>query len=153
MGLRSYIPAPPLSDFVDQIWYYEGYSQPHSKERLLPDDIIELIFNLSEDQTRAYEDTGDPRIFRGSVLSGPHSRFFVIDTAEQIEVIGIQFKPGGAFSLFKMPGANCKMNTSGWTTCGVRRPRSCAIDCWSARRLMRSSISSSRRFSIRPPSH
>jgi AraC-like DNA-binding protein len=103
MGLRSHIPAPPLSDFVDQLWYYEGYSQPHAKERLLPDGSIELIFNLTEDQTRVYGDTGDARTFRGSVLSGPHSKFFVIDTAEQIEVIGVHFKPGGAFPFFKLP--------------------------------------------------
>jgi len=103
MGLSSYIPAPPLSDFVDQLWYYEGYSQPHAKERLLPDGSVEMVFNLCEDQMRVYVNTGDPRTFRGSLVAGPHSRFFVIDTAEQTTVIGVHFKPGGAFPFFKLP--------------------------------------------------
>ncbi|HXI41637.1 MAG TPA: hypothetical protein VNH83_16765 [Bryobacteraceae bacterium] len=25
----SYIPGPPLSNFVDQLWHYGGYQQPH----------------------------------------------------------------------------------------------------------------------------
>ncbi len=103
MGLRRYIPPPPLSEFVDQLWYYEGYSQPHAKERLLPDGSMELVFNLNEDQMRVYESTSEPRTFRGSVLVGAHSKFFVIDTAEQTTVIGVHFKPGGAFPFFKLP--------------------------------------------------
>ena len=33
----------------------------------------------------------------GAVLCGPHSSFFVIDTAQQDSVIGVHFKPGGAW--------------------------------------------------------
>jgi AraC-like DNA-binding protein len=102
MGLCSYIPAPPLSDFVDQFWYYEGYSQPHAKERLLPDGSMELVFNLNQDQMRVYENN-EPRTFRGSLLVGAHSKFFVIDTAEQTTVVGVHFKPGGAFPFFRLP--------------------------------------------------
>jgi AraC-like DNA-binding protein len=103
MGLSSYFPAPPLSDFVDQLWYYEGYAQPHAKERLLPDGSMELVFNLKEDQMRVYENSGEPLAFRGSLLVGAHSKFFVIDTAEQATVVGVHFKPGGAFPFFKLP--------------------------------------------------
>jgi AraC-like DNA-binding protein len=38
-------------------------------------------------------------------LCGPHSSFFVIDTAQQDSVIGVHFKPGGAFPFFKMPAS------------------------------------------------
>jgi hypothetical protein len=68
---------------------------PHGKERLLPDGAIALIINLREDETRSY--VGDDlRICRrqpGTVIVGPHSRYFVIDTREQISVAGVQFQP------------------------------------------------------------
>jgi hypothetical protein len=29
-------PAPPLSDFVDLLWYWDGYAPAHRAERLPP---------------------------------------------------------------------------------------------------------------------
>lgn len=105
MASFSHIPAPPLSEFVDLLWLYEGYQQPHKKERLLPDGSMELVVNLKEDRTRVY-DPRDPEkctTFRGTSVAGAHSEFFVIDTAEQHSVAGVHFKPGGAFPFFDLP--------------------------------------------------
>jgi xanthosine utilization system XapX-like protein len=60
MQSYHYIPAPPLSEFVGLLWLYEGYQQPHKKERLLPDGSMELVVNLNEDLTRVY-DPHEPR--------------------------------------------------------------------------------------------
>ncbi len=107
--MRSYrhIPAPPLSEFVELLWLYEGYQQPHKKERLLPDGSMELVINLNEDLTRVYDphDTGKFQTLRGSVVVGAHSEFFVIDTAEQHTVAGVHFKPGGAFPFLDLPAS------------------------------------------------
>ena len=107
--MRSYrhIPAPPLSQFVELLWLYEGYRQPHAKERLLPDGSMELAINLNEDVTRVYDphDTGKFQTLRGPVMVGAHSEFFVIDTAEQHSVAGVHFKPGGAFPFFGPPAS------------------------------------------------
>jgi AraC-like DNA-binding protein len=105
--MRPYyhIPAPPLSEFVALLWLYEGYQQPHKKERLLPDGSMELVVNLNEDRTRLY-DPHEPEKFqtlRGPVVVGAHSQFFVIDTAEQHTVAGVHFKPGGAFPFLGLP--------------------------------------------------
>lgn len=104
MLARHYVPQPPLSDFVELFWLYEGYSQPHYKERLLPDGSMELVINLNEDQSRVY-DRHNPTEYQSTrgVLVGAQSEFFVIDTAEQYSVIGVHFKPGGAFPFFKLP--------------------------------------------------
>jgi AraC-like DNA-binding protein len=102
---RHYVPQPPLSNFVELLWLYEGYSQPHDKERLLPNGAMELVVNLKDDVVRVY-DRRDPSKFqssRGALLVGVQSEYFVIDTAEQQSVIGVHFKPGGAFPFFKMP--------------------------------------------------
>jgi AraC-like DNA-binding protein len=101
---RHYIPRPPLSNFVELLWLYEGYSQPHDKERVLPDGAMALVMNLKDDVARVY-DRREPSKFqstRGALLVGVQSEYFVLDTAEQQSVIGVHFKPGGAFPFFKM---------------------------------------------------
>ena len=105
MLVRHYVPQPPLSDFVDILWLYEGYSQLHDKERLLPNGCMELVINLREDQARVYDrrDTSQFQTTRGAILVGVQSEFFVLDTAEQRSVIGAHFKPGGAYPFFNLP--------------------------------------------------
>jgi AraC-like DNA-binding protein len=100
-----YPPPLPLSEFVALFWLYEGYRQPHKKERLLPDGSMEMVVNLREDQVRMYDPhaAGKFEVLRGSIIVGAHSEFFVIDTAEQHSVIGVHFKPGGAFPFFDVP--------------------------------------------------
>jgi AraC-like DNA-binding protein len=102
----THIPQPPINNFVDLFWLYDGYSPgPHTKERLMPDGSIQLVINLKQDEARIYdrENLDKYTQLSGALLCGPHSSFFVIDTAQQASVIGIHFKPGGAFPFFKMP--------------------------------------------------
>src|SRR5262245_3677792 len=84
-----YVPRPPLSDYVDILWIYEGYSVPHAQERLMPTGVMELVIGL------------DDRM--GAGLSGLQSRFVVLDTSTAFSVIGVHFKPGGSFPFFGMP--------------------------------------------------
>src|SRR5215471_20317862 len=109
MLLRTYTPRPPLSDFVQLLWLYDGYKRLHDqpKERLLPDGSMELVINLrgDDDRMRVYDrrDTDRYQSFRGALLCGVHSNYFVIDSAEETSVIGVHFKPGGGFPFFCMP--------------------------------------------------
>jgi AraC-like DNA-binding protein len=106
MQFFTHIPPPPLSNFVEILWFYHGYfAGSHNKERLMPDGSIELVINLKEDEARIYDRENLDKCERlpGALVCGPHSSFFVIDTAQQDSVIGVHFKPGGAFPFFKMP--------------------------------------------------
>ena len=105
MIYRTLTPQPPLSDFVDLFWAAEGHAPAHARERLLPSGTMQLIINLREDRLRIYERQHTDRFqsFRGSLICGAHSEFFVIDTASQQSVIGVHFKPGGAFPFVKLP--------------------------------------------------
>jgi AraC-like DNA-binding protein len=105
MNLRTRIPAPPLSSFVDKFWLYEGPALPHARERLLPTGTVEMVLNLRENQTRLYDqhDLARPLIFPGAIVCGPHAKYFVIDTDEQVSVAGIHFRAGGAFPFFQCP--------------------------------------------------
>src|SRR5438270_2599301 len=104
----THIPQPPLSSFVDLFWFYDGYFPgPHKKERLMPDGSIELVINLKQNEARIYDRENLDKYLQlsGAVLCGPHSSFFVIDTAQQDSVIGVHFKPAGPFTFFKMPAS------------------------------------------------
>ena len=92
MRHRFYAPAPPLSDFVALLWSYEANVLPHPKERLLPTGTVELVIDLRPDTLGG-----------GAVVCGAHSEFFEIDTAVETSVIGVHFRPGGAFPFFSPP--------------------------------------------------
>ena len=86
-------PQAPLSDFIDCIWYWDGYVQPHSRERLLPDGSISLVFDLSRDSGDTAED----------VLTGARTTSFVLETSKMFATLGVHFKPGGAFPFLRFP--------------------------------------------------
>ena len=97
---RTYIPRPPLSDFIEDIWLYEGYSGRHFRERILPSGTIELVINLQEDKLRIYEAAREEECCKrlsGALVSGAYGSFFVTDTTEEKSIMGVHFKPAGAF--------------------------------------------------------
>lgn len=104
MLYRSYTPAPPLGDFVDRFWLCSD-APPHSRERILPSGTIELVVNLREDEIRIYDPSHPDRCTRmsGAILSGAYSRFFVIDPLQHASILGVHFKPGGAFPFLGAP--------------------------------------------------
>ncbi len=102
MIIRTYIPRPPLSDFVEVFWLYEGFTQP-AKERALPTGTVELVISLRDDRLRVFDRSNKDHNFHGAMICGPHSEFFVIDSARDESVLGVHFKPGGAFPFLKLP--------------------------------------------------
>jgi AraC-like DNA-binding protein len=100
----SYTPAPPLGDFVDRFWLCSD-APPHRRERILPSGTIELVVNLREDEIRIYDPTQPDRCTRmsGAILSGAYSRYFVIDPLQHASILGVHFKPGGAFPFLGVP--------------------------------------------------
>src|SRR5882724_1640172 len=105
MLYRLYSPPPPLGHFVELLWLYEGFRPAHPKERLLPTGTVEIVFDLREDRILTYGRREKMRSFylSGSVVCGAHSEFFVIDTASQDGVMGVHFRPGGAYPFLKLP--------------------------------------------------
>ena len=112
MIFRHYVPAAPLSHFIDLMWFGADYIVPHTLERVLPTGDMSLIINLHEDRTRIY-DADDPRKYKtlnGAIVVGAYSSFNVIDTAEQRSTIGAAFRPGGAFPFFNLPAGELEDN-------------------------------------------
>lgn len=105
MIYRTYIPRPPLSEFVELLWYYEADEPPHGKERVLPTGAMEMVVNLRGDALRVYDGEKPDRLrsLGSSLVCGAHSGFFLIDTAVQARIMGVAFKPGGALPFLGLP--------------------------------------------------
>ncbi|HEV8591216.1 MAG TPA: helix-turn-helix transcriptional regulator, partial [Pyrinomonadaceae bacterium] len=105
MRFSSRKPTAPLADFVDNFWLYEGYEGEHSNERILPTGTMELVINLRENELRIYDAEQPNRCsrFSGSVVSGAYGKGFISDSEEEAFIMGIHFKPGGAFPFLGVP--------------------------------------------------
>jgi AraC-like DNA-binding protein len=106
MFYHSYTPGPPLGDFISRFWLCSD-TPPHSRERILPSGTIELVFNLCDDEIRIYDPAYHDRYTRysGAVVSGAYSSFFVIDPLVHASIIGVHFRPGGAFPFLDVPAS------------------------------------------------
>jgi AraC-like DNA-binding protein len=105
---KFYKPKPPLSTFIDNFWLYEGYQPKHKTECILPTGTLELAINLRQNELR-FQDAERPKNcfrFSGAVVSGAHGRGFAPDTAEEVFMIGVHFKPGGAFPFLGLPAGD-----------------------------------------------
>jgi len=90
---QHYVPRGPIADFVELFWHWRGHSSPRSIERLLPMPTMELVFQLGGGQI-------------GGGVAGPHSEVFFIERSAQDELLGVHFKPGGAFPFLRMPAGD-----------------------------------------------
>jgi len=102
---RRHIPAPPLNEFVECLWFYKGFFPDHSLERVLPDGAIELLIDLEGPPKKLYESErgGHFRAFRNAWISGQHSSYIVIGTEQNSSMIGVRFRPGGAYPFVPFP--------------------------------------------------
>jgi AraC-like DNA-binding protein len=98
MFYLTYAPGPPISEFVEYFWLFEGGQTPR-KERIVPGGTIELVINLRDDEIRIHdrEQSDQHKRFSGAVLSGTYSSIFVVDAMQHESMLGVHFKPGGAF--------------------------------------------------------
>lgn len=101
MRYSSHEPARPLGDFIHNFWHcVDVPSDP--RVRVLPSGTIELVVNLSEDEVRTY-DSAQPdryRRFPGIVVSGTYAGALDLDPMQHATIMGIHFRPGGAFPFF-----------------------------------------------------
>ncbi len=92
-------PAPPLDHFINHMWFYEGFDAEHTMERLLPDATMEIVINLRPQPKRLFhrDNFDDVQTFSKSWLSGKQTQYIVIEAACESSMMGVHFKPCGAF--------------------------------------------------------
>ncbi len=104
------IPPPPLSSFIEYIWLQEGAAPPHALERVVPTGTTELVIALHETPLRMARERTDGVLEHvgSAVLCGTQSSPFVIDTRPQSLLVGVHFRPGGAFPFFAPPAGELR---------------------------------------------
>src|SRR4030095_3560012 len=132
MHFSSRAPIRPLDTFVERLWLLTD-APPHSKERIAPSGKIELVIKRHADAGLMYEPAKPERCerFSGAVVSGTHSGPFVIDPRERVSIIGVHFRPGGAFPFLGTPASeladtHVDLDTLWGTSATELRERLCA---------------------------
>ncbi len=100
---RAHLPRPPLSRFVECLWAVTGTAD-HKRERVLPNGAVEVIINLgSYHKVLARDDYSREQLFKHSWVAGIQKRHLVIESLCENDLIGIRFRPGGAYALLGIP--------------------------------------------------
>lgn len=98
-----HVPRPPLSRYIDCLWRAQGIAD-HKRERVLPNGVVEVIVNLgSFHKVLARDDYSREQVYRESWVAGIQSRHLVIESLRETDLVGIRFRPGGAYALFGFP--------------------------------------------------
>src|ERR1700679_3888261 len=101
MIYKAFVPPAPFDHFIENIWYWRGFDPGHAKDTIMASGRMGLMINLDHDELSWYGGEGyaTPNKLAGAALCGTHAKTFAID-AHQPHMLGVQFKPGGAFAFF-----------------------------------------------------
>lgn len=99
MRFSSIKPAAALADFVDNFWFCEDHGSTNVNARILPTGTMEMVINLRENELRIYDAGQQERFtrFSGATVSGAYGKSFSGDGEEETFMMGVHFKPAGAF--------------------------------------------------------
>ena len=102
MIYRVFPPHPQLARHVACLWYLRKPADPGAPpDRVLPDGCMELVFNLRTPFSQA---DGAGRFVRQppAILVGQLSRFALLRSTAEAEVLAARFTPAGAHALFRV---------------------------------------------------
>ncbi|MDC0745288.1 helix-turn-helix domain-containing protein [Polyangium mundeleinium] len=108
MPSSMYCPGPPLGAFVDCFWHFDGDPPPAARERALPSGSLDLIINLDADCLDFFAPDAVTPLgpFPGTVLNGAAAGFVTIGARPRTTVMGVHFRPGGAFPFLGVPAGD-----------------------------------------------
>src|SRR5690349_19574393 len=98
----THVPSPPLREFIDSFWLYESSGPEHQFDRILPTSDVNLIINLRDNRCTVQNGASEIS-YEGTILAGPFSHSFVIDTTQQCRTIGVNFRPARAVAFLDLP--------------------------------------------------
>lgn len=98
-------PSYPLSEFVELFTFYDALEVDHRIERLLPEGVIEIIFDLTETPKFIYDNQELTEIqqCRNVWVSGMRKGFISISAIPGSSMLVIRFKPGKAWPFLRFP--------------------------------------------------
>ena len=77
MIYRIHIPPPPLSNFIEHFFYYEGYHAEHKMEKFLPDGSMDLLIDLTETPKKLFHNENGTAFttYKKSWMSGMKTEY------------------------------------------------------------------------------
>jgi AraC-like DNA-binding protein len=98
-----HIPSPPLNTFIDYFYYIDG-PMPYRREKVLPTGWLDLEVNLGG-AIQIYDASGSKPIATciESWWVGVWSTYGTVEWPLNIQLVGIHFKPGGAYPFLNFP--------------------------------------------------
>src|SRR5512142_1142305 len=102
MPYRSYVPAYPLSDFVETFWLATNDGNSVTASRIVPHGAVEFVISLDR-PALSFSVAGTRQTVKAPMWAGPYSKSFLIDPSEFTNVAGVRFKPGKARAFLPVP--------------------------------------------------
>lgn len=106
-------PSLQLSPYVECFWFVSNTHRSINKpetERVFPDGCLEWIFQLADPFQRSSL-SGKWETQPRSFIVGQLTRFLLLQPTGQIEIMGVRFKPGGAYRFLPCP-LDCLTNNN-----------------------------------------
>lgn len=127
MHYTEHLPQPALRQHVECIWFVSvaGPLANYAPERVLPDGCLEWIFHLGASFERRLPNgiwEQQPRSF----LVGELTRHLLLQPVGRPSVMGVRFRPGGAYRLLPLPLFELTDQTV--HTADVWRQEGCALE-------------------------
>lgn len=102
MRFVPFLPRAPLSRYVELVWMLKG-TPSYKREKVLPNGAIELIINLGNPHKVVdCQDFTRFQLYRNCWLAGIQESFIIIEALKESDLIGIRFRPGGAYHFLRM---------------------------------------------------
>jgi AraC-like DNA-binding protein len=102
-------PRPGLRPFVELLWAADECREPRAivtrREHVLPTGAMHLVFRLSDDPLRLFDDIDDRigRTIGTTVVGGARTSFYIREVSAPLCSVGAQLRPGAAQALFGVP--------------------------------------------------
>ena len=104
-------PDPPLSRFVQVLWYARSAQLDHRRERILPTGRSQLVISLSRDFLLDCPEGLPDQRTAPALLVGQRSAYEIVDTSDLADLIGVVFAPA-ALPIFTADRADLFSNRS-----------------------------------------
>ena len=106
MQYTEHRPSPALAEHLECLWFLSATdSSPATgaSERVLPDGCVEWIFHLGSPFQRSAQSAGEWERQPRSFVVGELTRFLLLQPTGDVAVMGVRFRPGGAYRFLPFP--------------------------------------------------
>src|SRR5919205_243188 len=103
MSFIRHIPSPPLSAYIEDLYYLDGPA-PYPRQKALPVASSNLMINLGEPFDVYKPEQAEPFITCvDSWWVGVWDTYHSVDWPPKVRLYGVHFKPGGAYPFLGFP--------------------------------------------------